>query len=78
MKANETLITGYCQESNKEMKARLKLNAELGLKGKISQQKAAPQYQYIAIKGSNNGSNEKKELQEQKVTGPGSSDAMSS
>ena len=50
MKFKETLITGYCQESNKEMKARLKLNAELGLKGKLSQQKAAPRYSYIAVK----------------------------
>ena len=48
---NEKLITGYCQESNKEMKARHKLNAELGIKGKYSEQKAAPTYSYIARKG---------------------------
>tara|TARA_R110000850_G_scaffold137411_1_gene258596 strand:- start:430 stop:597 length:168 start_codon:yes stop_codon:yes gene_type:complete len=48
---NEKLITGYCQESNKEMKARHKLNAELGIKGKYSEQKAAPTYCYIARKG---------------------------
>ena len=48
---NETLIVGYCQETNKEMKARHKLNAELGIKGKYSEQKAAPTYSYIARKG---------------------------
>lgn len=51
IKPNEKLITGYCQETNKEMKARHKLNAELGIKGKYSEQKAAPTYSYIARKG---------------------------
>tara|TARA_R110000803_G_C11872687_1_gene308651 strand:- start:574 stop:735 length:162 start_codon:yes stop_codon:yes gene_type:complete len=50
MKFKETLITGFIHESNKEMKARLKKNAELGIKGKISQQKSAPRYSYIAVK----------------------------
>lgn len=51
MKPNEKLITVYCQESNKEMKARHKLNAELGAKGKYSEQKESPKFSYIARKG---------------------------
>jgi hypothetical protein len=62
MKANETLITVFIPETNKIMKARLKLNAELGMAGKISQQKSAPQYQYIAVKGESRGPNKKEKL----------------
>jgi hypothetical protein len=51
MEKNETLIVGYCQETNKQMKARYKLNAELGIKGRYSEQKKSPMYRYIAKKG---------------------------
>ena len=50
MKFKETIINGFIHESISEMKARNKLNAELGIKRKFSQQKAAPMYSYIAVK----------------------------
>ena len=45
------LVTGYCHETNKEMKARHKKNAELGIKGRYSEQREAPKYCYVAITG---------------------------